>query len=186
MNQINEKSRRTFICIDLPDKVIKEIARIQEIVSEKRFVGKFTEAENLHLTLKFLGEISQETLEIVEEKLSLIKFPALNLKLSDIGTFSFKDSPRIVWIRITGNIFDLQKQIDLSLENLFPKEERFMSHLTIARIKYVKDKKAFIDCISKIKLNPVEFIVGSFKLKSSELMPVGPIYKTLKEFNKWA
>ena len=174
---------RAFICIDFPSDVIKEVARIQEIIDKKNFTGKLIELENLHLTLKFLGHITPETLDKVKESLSNINFPKLNLQLSEVGTFNYKGKPRIVWIKITGNIFDLQKKIDESLKDLFPNEERFMSHLTIARIKYVKDKKGFIDYVSKIKPKQIKFQINNFKLKSSELKPDGPVYTTLRKYN---
>ena len=49
---------RCFICIDFPDEVIKEVARVQEELEKVKFNGKLTELENLHLTLKFLGEMA--------------------------------------------------------------------------------------------------------------------------------
>ena len=183
MVSAQEQNLRAFICIDFPDEVIKKVVRIQKLISKKQFVGKLTELENLHLTLKFLGEIDEKTLNRIEKMLSEIKFPTLNLQLESVGTFSYGGNPKIVWIKVIGNLFELQKKIDSLLENLLPKEGRFMSHLTIARLKYVKDKKDFIDYISKIKLKPIKFVVNSFKLKSSELRPECPVYKTLKEFS---
>jgi len=173
---------RSFICIDFPPEVIKEVARIQEIIDKKNFTGKPIELENLHLTLKFLGHITPKTLNKVKEVLSNINFPKLNLKLSKVGTFNFKGKPRIAWVKVTGKVFDLQTQIDLVLKDLFKPEERFMSHLTIARIKYTKSPKSFIDYVSKIKPKQIPFQVNSFKLKSSDLTPQGPVYTTIKKY----
>ena len=173
---------RTFICIEFPDEVIKEVARIQSLLEKQNFLGKITELKNLHLTLKFLGEISEETLEKVKVKLSTIKFSILNLQLGAVGTFNFRGSPKIVWIKVEGNVFPLQKQTDETLSDLFSKEERFMSHLTIARIKYVKDKKDFINSVSQIKCKKIKFSCNDFKLKLSELKPEGSIYTTLASY----
>jgi len=76
---MKEQKTRTFICIDFPHEVIKEAARLQNLIQNIPFTGKLTELENLHLTLKFLGEISNETLENVNYALTGIKFPVLNL-----------------------------------------------------------------------------------------------------------
>ncbi len=179
---LSEKQIRTFICIDFPDEVVKEVARVQSIVSKKRFAGKLTELENIHLTLKFLGDISEENIDSIKEILSKIRFPELNLRLSKAGIFSY-NHPRIVWVKVIGNITRLQKEIDNSLEKLFPKEERFMSHLTIARIKHVVDKKSFIDYIEGIKPKKISFRASEFKLKSSELRSPGPVYKTLATYS---
>lgn len=175
---------RAFICIDFPDEVIKEITRIQHIIEKNApsFSGKLTEQENLHLTLKFLNSINFDTLKKVKTQLSKINFPTLNLKLSHTGTFSVRKNPRIVWIKVIGKIFNLQKQIDETLKDLFKPEERFMSHLTIARIKYTKSPEIFQDYIKQIKIKKIEFQCDSFKLKSSELKPQGPIYSTIQEY----
>lgn len=55
-----EEKHRTFICIDFPTEVIKEAARIQALIDKQNFTGKLTEPENLHITLKFLGEIDDK------------------------------------------------------------------------------------------------------------------------------
>ena len=174
---------RTFICIDFPDKVIKEVARIQSLIEKQKFTGKLIELENLHLTLKFLGEIEEDKLIEVKQRLSQINFPKFQAKLLNIGTFSHKNNPKIVWLKIGGKeIFELQKQIDNSLKELFKPEERFMSHLTVARIKYVRDKISFNNYIKNISVKPINFQVGSFHLNSSELKPLGPVYTTLEEY----
>ena len=166
---------RCFIAIDLPENIKKEIIQIQKSLPE--FKGKLTEEENLHLTLKFLGEISDETANEVKERLKKIKFKKFKSNLKGLGVFS-EQFIRIVWMKLE-NCDELQKEIDNSLRDLFKKEERFMSHLTIARVKAVKDKKLFIETLEKIKVKPVEFSVDSFKLKKSVLTEKGPIYEDL-------
>lgn len=180
---MSSKKIRTFICIDFPDEVIKEVARIQQLISKRNFHGKLTELENLHLTLKFLGEIDEKLLEKIKKKLFDINLENLNLYLERVGTFNYKRDPRIVWIKISGkDIFNLQKQIDGSLGGIFPKEKRFMSHLTIARIKFVKNRENFKEYASKIKCKKISFKINSFELKSSELKSFGPVYQTLKKY----
>ncbi|MBI2451631.1 RNA 2',3'-cyclic phosphodiesterase [Candidatus Pacearchaeota archaeon] len=180
---MNNEKTRTFISIEFPDEVIKEVARIQNLIKNKKFTGKITELENLHLTLKFLGEINNENLNRVKKLLSEIKLKEFEAKLTELGTFSYRGAPKIVWIKVGGEgIFNLQKQIDVVLTSLLKPEERFMSHLTIARIKYVKDIKDFYNYIENISVKPIKFSVKSFKLKYSELKPLGPVYKTIKEF----
>lgn len=177
-----KKLYRTFIAIDFPDSVIKEIARVQEILQNLKFNGKMTELENLHLTLKFLGGVDDNKLEDVRNKLKEIEFQEIEVKLVNIGTFSFRGDPRIIWIKVGAKgIFELQKKIDKVLEEIgFKKEERFMSHTTIARIKYVKDKDKFREYIKNVKLKEIKFKIKDFKLKESELREMGPIYKDLE------
>ena len=185
MEKAEEKNelKRCFIAIEFSDDVIKEIARIQELLAKTKFTGKVTELENLHLTLKFLGEIDDKKIEEVKKKLKEIKLSSMKLKLGKIGTFSIHGNPNIIWVKVEGKeIYELQKKIDDSLGDLFKPEERFMSHLTIARIKYVKDKKGFLEHIDSIHVKPIEFDVSSFKLKKSELKPIGPVYMDLESY----
>ncbi len=174
---------RTFISIDFPDEVVKEVARIQSILSKKKFVGKMTELENLHLTLKFLGEVDEEMINEVKKLLDKIDLKEMTLSLGSVGTFNYDSNPKIVWVKILGEeVWRLQKQIDSVLSALFKPEERFMSHLTISRIKHVKDKKEFLERVKSIHPKSMGFKINSFKLKLSELKPNGPVYTTLKEY----
>ncbi len=174
---------RAFICITFQNEIIKEITRIQSLVSKTKFTGSLTAPENLHLTLKFLGEIPPEKLEEVKALLSNIKFNPFETSLQHTGTFSHHKKPRITWMKISSKpLFDLQKQIDETLSPLFQKEERFMSHLTLARIKYVKSPPNFIKYINQIKPKKLKFQVSSFKLISSDLKPLGPNYSLIEEY----
>jgi 2'-5' RNA ligase len=174
---------RAFIAVEFSDEVIKEIARVQGLLEKTKFMGKLTELENLHLTLKFLGEINEETLGKAKEKLKEIRFDKMKLKLGKIGTFSIHGDPSIIWIKVEGaGLYELQKKIDESLKGLFASEERFMGHLTIARVKYVKDKKNFLDKIGAIHVEPIAFDCLNFKLKESELKAIGPVYTDLEEY----
>jgi len=179
-----EEKTRCFICVEFPENVVKEIARVQSVLMKKKFQGKLTEVENLHLTLKFLGEIDDDKLNRVESLLRNIEFNEMDLKLGQIGIFSHKGRPRIVWIKVEGDaIWNLQRRIDLVLSEDFKKEERFMSHLTVARIKYVRDWQDFNYYVENIGIKSVSFKTNKFKLKKSELKPLGPSYSTIEEYS---
>ena len=102
---------RSFISIEFPSEIIKEVVRVQELLKNLKFTGKLTEQENLHLTLKFLGNVEDEKLGLVKERLSNIKFPEIKSSLGEIGTFSYRGMPRIVWIKVKGKVFELQKEV---------------------------------------------------------------------------
>jgi len=169
---------RVFISIDVPDKVKKELLKIQEKLPE--FYGKKTEPENLHLTLKFLGDVNNERLSEIKKRLKQIKFKSFEAEIDRIGFFSPKFI-KIIWLHMT-NCDTLQKEIDESLSGLFEKEKRFMSHMTIERVKEVKDKKKFIEEMEKIKFPIIKFKVKTFRLKKSELTPEGPEYEIIEEY----
>ncbi|MDO8508862.1 MAG: RNA 2',3'-cyclic phosphodiesterase [Nanoarchaeota archaeon] len=182
---MNKKLKRIFIAIDFPQEVTMEVARIQEVLGTRKFTGKMTELENLHLTLKFIGEVNEGKIEEIRAKLKEIIFSELDARLDGIGSFSFRGSPRVVWIKIGGKrIFELQKKVDEKMRECgFKTEERFMSHMTIARIKYVKDKQGFIDYVRGIKGKEIKFSVKEFKLKESELRTLGPVYRDVEIYS---
>jgi 2'-5' RNA ligase len=174
---------RTFIALDLPREIIKEVQGIQKILKKKNlFTGKFTEIENLHLTLKFLGEISDEKSEEIKKRLKEIKSSGFYCEIGEVGVFT-KQFIKIIWIKLNGKgIFNLQKEIDKKLSDLFEPEERFMSHLTIARVKHVSSKKDLLDYLKSVKPSKLKFYCNKFYLKKSELKPEGPEYEDLEEY----
>ena len=170
---------RAFISVDIPENMQREIVKIQESLPD--FRGKFTETENLHLTLKFLGDIDEKTLSEVKKRLKEIDVHAFETKISEIGVFS-PEYLRIVWLKLDG-CDKLQNAIDDSLSGIFEKEARFMSHLTIVRIKKIKGKERFLNQIKKIKIpDSLKFRIDSFRLKKSTLTPKGPVYDTIEEY----
>ena len=169
---------RCFISIDMPEKVREGIREIQENLPN--FIGKKTELENLHLTLKFLGEIDEKKLEEVKKKLKEINSKKFETEIDSIGVFSEKFI-KIVWLHLTG-CEELQKEIDEKLKDLFDKEKRFMSHLTIARVKNIKDKRKFLEGLKEIKIPKIKFAVDNFRLKESVLRRKGPKYEILAEY----
>ena len=177
------KQIRAFIAIDLPRKAISEIREIQELIRKQNlFYGKFIEPENLHLTLKFLGEIDEEKIKEVGKKLTDIKIGKFKVRIGNAGVFS-RDVTRIIWVKLKGKeIFELQKEIDEKLGDLFLKEERFMGHITIARVKNIPDRKEFLNYLKGIKTKSLEFPVEDFVLKKSELKSAGPDYEDIERY----
>ncbi len=170
---------RTFIAIDIPEKIKKEIVKIQKYLPE--FEGKKTEIENMHLTLKFLGEIDEEQIEQVKLRLRKIKFNGFYTQLDNIGFFDNEDRG-VIWLHAT-NCDELQKEIDYSLGGLFERERRFMSHLTIARTKYIKDKNRFFQGLKGIKISSLEFQVRNFVLKQSIPIEQRHVYEDIEAYN---
>jgi 2'-5' RNA ligase len=162
-----EEKIRTFIALELPQEVKEHIKDLQKYLD---IDGKKTKSEHLHLTLKFLGEITPETLEKVKKRLKKIKINSFEVKLGKTGHFN----KRIIWLGVFG-AGPLQKAIDHALDGLFKKEQRFMGHITIGRAKEIR----------KIPYNKkkIPFIVKEFVLKKSILSPDGPIYEDLERYN---
>lgn len=169
---------RVFVAVDIPKNIREEIKKIQKKIPE--FKGKKTELENLHLTLKFLGNIDEKVLSEVKKRLKEIKIKSFETEINSLGVFS-PSFIKIVWIHLT-NFEALQKIIDKNLSGLFEKEKRFMSHLTIARVKSIKNKKEFLEELERIKFPEIKFRVKDFRLKKSTLSRKGPVYEDLEEY----
>jgi 2'-5' RNA ligase len=169
---------RTFISIKLPTKILMEVKEIQEKLPE--FIGNKTELKNLHLTLKFLGEISFEKSEEIKERLKKINFNKFEAEICEIGFFD-KYNHGIIWLGLN-NCEAFQKEIDRALSELYEGEKRFMAHLTIARVKKIKDKKKFLGNLKGINIPKMFFIVDKFYFIESKLKKEGPEYALLEEF----
>lgn len=169
---------RCFISVSIPEEIKLKISEIQNNLPD--FTGKKTERENLHLTLKFLGEINEEKLKAVRDKLKKIKFKKFESQINSIGIFS-ENFIRIIWLHLT-NSEELQKKIDDSLKEIFKPEERFMGHLTIARVKEIKTPKEFLRKLDQIKIPKLKFLIKSFSLIQSDLFPEGPKYTVLENY----
>jgi len=172
---------RTFISVRLNDEALEEIKKIQnELAKSNLYEGKLTEEENLHLTLKFLGEVSEKNIEEVKQRLKKIKLKKFKVKLGEVGVFS-KEFVRIIWVKLEG-VETLQKKVDKALHGLYTQEKRYMGHITIARAKIVNDKKKLFEFLNKIKVKEVEYEVKSFELMKSELTSSGPEYSVIENF----
>lgn len=182
------KNIRCFIAIDIEQKnILEKILNIQKILEKSNADLKLVEPQNIHLTLKFLGEISEEKVKKVIEAMKTLQFNSFKITLKGLGVFPSINYPRVLWIGIT-NGFKESSLIYLQLEDKlaklgFSKEERgFSPHLTIARVKSGKGKNELIKILEEFKNEDFgETIIESVKLKRSVLTSKGPIYSTLFE-----
>ncbi len=174
---------RLFIATFLPEKVKKEIKTVQEkLKSTSLYNGRDAELENLHLTLKFIGEVEEEKAEEIKKSLKKVKNEIVEAKIVSGGMFT-PNNPKILWLEMTG-AEELQRKIDEEMATLgFKKEERFMSHLTINRIKQMNKASVnkLMEEIQNLNLN-IEFKIDKFSLVESELTPSGPKYKVVEEY----
>ncbi len=173
---------RCFIAIELEKDIIN---KIEDLKSEFNMDGiKLVEKENLHITVKFLGEIDDNTLE----KIKMLDLPIepIESRVGHVGVFPSEDYIRVIWIGAS-NLIELFKNIDRLLSELgFKEENEYIPHITIGRVKFLRnknDKKLLKDKIKKYK--NVE--LGTFKVKNIVLMKSlltnqGPKYFTIKRW----
>lgn len=174
---------RLFIAVEIPEDVSEKLHALQQRLTVP---GKATLTKSFHLTLKFLGEAEKEKLSVLIEGLSKIRFRPFEACLSKIGAFPNTNNPRVVWLGLEPceQINALQKQVDSATQKLgFAPDNRFHPHLTLARIKFLKDKRGFRDTLEDIAPPSASFKIDSFKLIKSTLTPQGPEYELLESFD---
>ena len=172
---------RCFISINIPREVEDKIKEIQRQIKRLGLIeAKFVKKGLFHLTLKFLGEIDERNVGEVKKKLREIKLSKFETEINEIGVFSEKFI-RIIWVYLARcNI--LQELVDEKLKDLFKPEKRFMSHLTIARVKSIKDKEKFLEKLKKIEIPKIKFAIDKFYLMKSELTSERPKYEIIEEY----
>ncbi|MFO7971910.1 MAG: RNA 2',3'-cyclic phosphodiesterase [Desulfobacterales bacterium] len=180
---------RTFIAIELPEKIIYTISKVQEEIKSYGLKIRLVRPENIHLTLKFLGDIKTADTEKVARAVSesATGYPALSLAVKGIGVFPGIKKPRVLWLGISKQLdllTALQKTLDEKLEAMgFPKEKRpFRGHLTLGRIKSVIDPKTLHDVLKEfIQFESEPFFADKIILYKSDLKPKGAVYTKLVE-----
>jgi 2'-5' RNA ligase len=177
---------RGFIAIDIGS--FPKLVQFEKEIKNTGADVKLVEPENVHITLKFLGDTDEGLINQIEE---IIKNAAkgtspFEIQLKGSGVFPNQNYIRVMWIGINNGeqIGKISNKIDEQTQELgFAKEKRgFSAHLTIARVKSVKNKDKLLQVIDKYRdVEFGSFKVDSIKLKMSELKSEGPIYTTLKD-----
>jgi 2'-5' RNA ligase len=181
---------RCFIALELPEELKKKIYGYIEKLKSAGADVKWIPPENLHLTLKFLGNTPEELLKNINERLiSLSKsHDRFSLQVSGAGAFPNVKYPRVVWLGVhdSEEIIKLQHDIDESMAGLgFEKDDKqFTPHLTIGRVRSMKNKDALIKELATLK--EVDFgkiEVNNITVMKSELKQGGAEHFKLREIS---
>jgi RNA 2',3'-cyclic 3'-phosphodiesterase len=166
---------RLFVAIELPEKVRERLAHMQGGVPGARW----SSGEQMHLTLRFIGEVDENVGNDIDDALATIRAPAFTMELASVGEFGGK-MPRALWAGVRSNeaLIHLQRKVETALQRIgLPAEERkFTPHVTLARMKGAPREKvgAFLAHNSLFASGP--FLVDHFVLFSSHLSHNGSIY----------
>ncbi len=178
---------RTFIAVDLPQQIKMEIDKMIAGFRQLNANIRWVKAVNLHLTLRFLGDIPEETISALAEniKANTEGFGGFDLSLSGLGAFPNLRRPRVIWIG-SGSGADRLKSLAAKVEQAtidagFGKGDKpFSSHLTIGRVKFPKGLDRLLAQIEKSGYESQLFGVNEVSIYKSDLSPAGPKYTRLE------
>jgi 2'-5' RNA ligase len=172
---------RIFLAIDLPKEIIDYISPLQDSLDKAS--ARLNIAKSYHLTLKFLGEVDESSINRLVEFLKGVKFSKFNLKTTNIGIFRNWNYINVIWLGLKESIElkKLHEDIEKSLSEFnFKSDFDFHPHITLARVSYVNNRESLKENIESIKTKEMVFEVNEFVLYKSTLTPKGPIYTKIK------
>ena len=181
--------KRLFVAIKInPDKAfLDQLLKLNSQLRHEKI--KWVEKHNIHVTLKFLGETEEERIpdinRVLEEMAADIN--VFSFSLQKLGIFGSAYDPRVVWVGIEpyADLASIMKILrdKLSVIGFEPDRQNLVPHLTLGRIKFLKDKKLFQQIIDQNKeISSQEITVDRIILFESILKKEGPVYLALKTF----
>jgi len=180
---------RSFVAFDIDsESVLKRMTEVQGLLVKTGADLKVVEPKNVHITLRFLGNITTSTAAKILEGMKKVQFAPFDVKICGVGAFPNARYPRVVWAGITEGVDQLRSifnQLEPSLRSLgfAPDPKGFSPHLTIARVRSGRNKAELARFISDNEGYDFGVVrAACLRLKKSDLTPKGPIYSTLKEF----
>jgi len=182
-----------FIAINLDKEIKNYLSNIQEELlnnNRAQLKMKTVERGNLHISIKFLGDLNRLEIEKISLVLQLLssKYQPFRINLSKrIGIFPSTKKPRVIWIGIEKGNSEVEKiyhdiERELQEESFYHNDKKFTTHITLGRVKYIKYPNNLIEFMQKINFKDISKMVNSLELMESNLTTKGPIYGVISKF----
>jgi 2'-5' RNA ligase len=168
--------------------VLENLVIVEEELRRTRADLKIVERDNLHFTVKFLGEVSEDTVKEADRRLKGLGLSSFDVKVKGVGAFPDLRRPRVVWAGVAREseraINDASKAVIGALEGVGkPEDHEFHAHITLSRVRSPLNSNALISFLQTNAGRDLgETRVASLKLKSSVLLPSGPAYTDVREY----
>jgi 2'-5' RNA ligase len=173
---------RLFVALELPEPVRHRLAGLMGGVPGARW----TEAQNLHLTLRFIGEVENGLLPDIDAALGDVTAPAFDVVLDGIGQFGSGSRARVLWAGVERNdaLMHLNQKVESALvrAGLPPEERRYSPHVTLARLRESPPERIgrFTQDRGLFRAGPI--CMEHFTLFESRLGRSGPVYEPLRDY----
>jgi 2'-5' RNA ligase len=180
------ETHRAFLALDLSREVRGGIMELEERVGKAGADVKLVEMDNLHVTMKFLGEIGAERVEAVHGAMKTVREKPFQLEARGTGVFPNPRMARVLWVGVgkgSDETVSIFRQLESGLvEAGFPSERNFTPHITIGRVKSLRGAGQLMDEMGAFQSTSFGItLVDRVVLKKSQLTPSGPIYSNLLE-----
>ena len=187
MKKAKEETIRIFIAIELPEDIQSKLQKLQDDLSSSMPDARWTKPGNIHLTLKFLGDVEVSRIDKISAILKGIaqNFSPFEISLAEIGAFPNSRKPSIIWVGVekgAQQLVEIAENIESSMEKIgFPKEKRpFRPHLTVGRVRELKHPEAMTKALDESNVGELGvFKANQISLVKSQLDPGGSIYTIL-------
>jgi len=188
---------RLFVAIFPPTHIRDALATAIDELKETQADIKWVEAENIHLTVKFLGEVHEDLLPKMRVDLARIQLNAFEVHVGELGRFPPRGRPRVVWVGIQGKgdggqqeertqLRDLHAAVETTLcpMGFAPDGREFQAHLTLGRVRSPRNMDVLAQKIQGMCMKQFGVMrVESFSLMQSQLDRRGPTYVCVKQFD---
>ena len=179
---------RCFVAVEIPEPIQELLKSVQtDLQSHIRKGISWTKPGNFHLTLKFLGDVRPEKIDVVSEVIQRVadRHSPFSIEFGGIGAFPNLARPRVVWVGVKDGasiVSHLAKTVNLELAHLgFPTDNRFHPHLTLARLRTVINLEFLKNILRKYNtINDAAMSVNEITLMQSQLHPSGAVYTPLR------
>jgi 2'-5' RNA ligase len=170
---------RCFIGIFIPNEKAEKIVDVQKQIQKLPITLKFVERENLHICLSFLGDLKEEKIKEICEKMDMIckRYKKFEAEISGIKFIPSENYVRVLALDVKNNMLETIRK---NVKNEIGGDSKPL-HLTLGRVKKIENKKETIEKIKKIDSNIGKFTVEKISLIKSVLQKTGPIYSSLHD-----
>jgi 2'-5' RNA ligase len=184
---------RLFVACEVPEDAREAIATvITRLREQSGNAVRWIRPEGIHVTLKFLGEVSQKKLPAIKIAIqeAVLRHHPFNLELANIGTFGGREGLRIMWVGVAGDVLRLEalvRDVNLALAvvGFEPERRPFRPHLTLGRVRDevgTRQRAEIEVAVGKTDVPPVAWRTNQVSLMRSRLTPQGAFYDVLATF----